>query len=406
MSLCFVLLLGVMLQAASDILCMKESTEKYSEFWENPGEYDVWFLGNSHMYDSIYPMELWDKYGIRSYNLAASLSGIPQTYWTMMCALEYSEPKIIVLDVYKVHQNKKYQGEKKVHLGMDSIPLSVTKIRGICDLFGTQEKRFEYLYNFSIYHNRWEELEEGDFHVQISAAKGARTLNGIKDFSDYRVIGKECKSKRTDTVGFCYLKKIIEECRKRDIKLVLTAIPFRSKKKEQEALNAVTELAREYGVPYLNMAYDDLLDYGVDFANKGHVNMFGAKKMTHYIGDYLTEHYDLTDYRDYGEVSEKWAEDYARYQNQKLESISQTDELGRYVQWLSDERYTCYLYREKKPEGLLAKEFAQLNNITLISKEEAEGRLGGEIKGDYAFFVENEKGEVVDAPVFRKGKRQ
>ena len=406
LSLCFILLLGVMLNAASNILEEKSSAEGYSEFWENPGEYDVWFLGTSHVYDSVYPMELWDKYGIRSYNLGASASNMPQTYWTMMCALKYSKPKVIVLDAYKVQLDVKYQSEKLVHLGMDCIPLSTTKIKGICDLFDTWGKRFEYLYNFSIYHNRWEELEEKDFNFQQSPMKGAQFNNNIRDNSKHRLIDKEVKSDDTDIIGFIYLEKIMEECRRQGIELVVTAIPFYSTTKQQSALNAIPELAEKHDATFLNMAYENILDYGVDFADKKHTNLFGAKKVTRYFGDYLTEHYDLEDYRDTPEVSREWNEDFERYLNLRLEEMRKTVELNLYVQWLSDERYTCYLYRKKEPEGLLAKEFAQLDNITLISKEEAEGRLGGEIKGDYAFFVENEKGEIVDAPVFQQGLRQ
>ena len=44
-------------------------------------------------------------------------------------------------------------------------------------------------------------------------------------------------------------------------------------------------------------------------------------------------------------------------------------------------------------------------DIHLISLEEAKARMGGEIRGGYAFFVEDAKGEMVDKAVFRKGKR-
>ncbi len=405
-SLCFVLLLGVLLNDASQILSAKESTERYSEFWENPGEYDVWFLGTSHMYNAIHPMELWDKYGIRSYNLGASSSCMPQTYWTLMCALEYSKPKVIVLDAYKVHLDKKYQNQQLIHLGMDSIPFSGVKIKGICDLFDNWNERFEHICGFSVYHNRWEGLAERDFNWQRSSMKGASLNNNIEDKSKYQIIDKAVKMDDMDVVGLVYFKKILEECKEREINVVLTAIPFCSNRKQQRAMNVIPEIAKKYDVPYLNMIYEDMMDYDIDFADDNHANLFGAKKITLYIGDYLTGHYNLMDYRDSGEISKQWNKDYERYLNEKLERMRGSTELRLYVQWLLDERYTCYLYRKEEPEGLLAKEFAQLDNITLISEEEAGARLGDEIKGDYAFFVENENGQVVDTAVFQNGQRQ
>lgn len=405
LSLCFILILGFMLNVSANILEEKTSVEDYSEFWENSGEYDVWFLGNSHVHNSIYPMELWDRYGIRSYNLAASASNMPQTYWTLMCALEYSRPKVILLDVYKVQLDVMCENEEIVHYGMDSIPLSGVKIKGICDVFDTWEKRFEYICPFSIYHNRWEELTKRDFNFQPSPMKGAKFNNNIRDNSKHRRIDKENTLDNTDIIGFIYLEKIIEECKKQGIDLVLTAIPFCGNEIQQRALNTIPEFTQGYDVPYLYMAYENILDYEVDFADRHHTNLFGAKKVTRYIGDYLMEHYDLTDYRGSGKISEKWDKDFEHYLDYKRGRMCTTNEIKPYVQWLSDDRCTCYLYQEEEPKGQLAKEFAQLNNIIYISREEAEERMGEKIQGEYAFFVENEKGDLLDTAVFKKGQR-
>ena len=130
--ICFMLILGILSGAVSSLMEMKESRERYAEFWQDPTGYDVWFMGTSHIYYAIQPMELWEQYGIRSYNLAAPSSTIPQLYWTLMCALEYGQPKVVVMDTYKAHVDKKRQDQDKlIHIAFDSIPLSAAKIRGI-----------------------------------------------------------------------------------------------------------------------------------------------------------------------------------------------------------------------------------------------------------------------------------
>lgn len=406
LSLCFILLLCIILNTTSNIFERKNSALRFSEFWENPGEYDIWFMGTSHVFCAIQPMELWNQYGIRSYDLAAPSSQMPQIYWTMMCALQYSQPKIIVLDTYKIYLNEKHQDNKGIiHIGLDSIPLSCMKIKGIFDIFNTSEDRFEYICNFSIYHNRWEELTKNDFKVQPPTTNGARFINDVVDNSDFQNIAKEDMSD-TDTVGFVYLKKIIEECQKREIELVLTELPFCSTQKIQRAMNAVPKVAEEYDLVCLNITYEKgLLDYGVDFGDEAHVNLFGAGKITEYIGDYLSKNYDLTDYRKSTKVSEKWNADYKSYLQLWLRKMRKTNKIESYVQWLLNDRYTCYMYKQKEPQGLLEKEIAQLENITYISLEDAEERMGREIEGEYALFVENSNGKVVDTAVFKDGKR-
>lgn len=405
-SVCFVLIFCIVLNASASAVERKNSARMYSGFWEQPEEYDVWFMGTSHIYYAIHPMELWNQYGIRAYDLAAPSSQIPQTYWTMMCALQYSQPKVIVLDTYKLHFDTKHQPDRLPHVGMDIIPFSITKLRGICDIFETWEDRFEYICKFSIYHNRWEELEEADFNMEPTYVKGAKFKNNIVDCSDYQRIPKEDMSD-TDTMGFLYLRKIIEECQKRGIELILTDLPFCSSKEQQRAINAVPKIAREYDLTFLDLAYEEgLIDYAVDFGDKSHVNPFGAKKLTQYIGEYLSGQCNLTDCRKSPQIAEKWNQEWEQYSEWKLRKLQKTSKIKRYVQWLTDDSYVCYLYQKEEPQEQLAKELAQLKNITYISRQEMEEKMGSGITGDFVFFVENKNGEILDKATFKKGDRQ
>lgn len=407
-SLCFVIVLGIILSRVSFVFERKESEERYSEFWQEPGDYDVWFIGTSHIYDSIDPMMLWKQHGIRSFDLAAPGSLMPQTYWTMMCALQYGEPKVMVLDPHKARFNDRRQMKEEigtVHTGFDSIPFSLLKIRGICDIFDTWEERFEYICKFSIYHNRWDDLSKKDFILSPSVSKGFYFNNNLMDGSDYEVVHTE-KVSDMDTLGFFYLRKIIEACKERDIELLLIGVPFCRDEEEQSVMNAVAQLAGEYGVKYQDLTDEDIVDYGVDYGDRGHANLFGAKKITSYIGGYLSEHYDLPDYRSTAEVAEEWDSSYRDYQQYKLEKVRKAGKIKPYVQWLASSGYTCYLYQKKEPGGMLKKEIEQLDNVIDITLKDAERKLGRKVKGGVAFFVEDADGKRVDTAVFKKGKRR
>ena len=72
---------------------------KMNEFYNHPEEYDVWFLGSSHAIMSTLPEEMWQEYGIRSYNLACYGQTIAMDYWITRNLLKVSKPKLVVIDV-------------------------------------------------------------------------------------------------------------------------------------------------------------------------------------------------------------------------------------------------------------------------------------------------------------------
>ena len=59
---------------------------------------DVIFLGSSHAYLGIQPMQLWEEYGIASYNLCSAEQPFWVSYYTIKEALKTQHPKVILLD--------------------------------------------------------------------------------------------------------------------------------------------------------------------------------------------------------------------------------------------------------------------------------------------------------------------
>ena len=96
-------------------------------------------------------------------------------------------------------------------------------------------------------------------------------------------------------------KFVLDYCKKRDIKLVLysgaSAFCY-----DIRMHNAVAKFAEECGVEYMDANYDRdkiQIEWENDTFDGGdHLNLFGARKMTTYLGDYLARECDLTDHRD------------------------------------------------------------------------------------------------------------
>ena len=70
--LAFCAVLFVLLSSATQVLMMKNSEKKLKRFFDKREDFDVLFTGISHMQMGVSPMELWNEYGIASFNLAQS----------------------------------------------------------------------------------------------------------------------------------------------------------------------------------------------------------------------------------------------------------------------------------------------------------------------------------------------
>ena len=80
------------------IFCFS-STAKVLTFLEEPEAYDVLFLGDSRFMNGMLPLEIWEDYGIAGYNLSCHGSSLPVTYWSLCNALDYAQPKLVVIAV-------------------------------------------------------------------------------------------------------------------------------------------------------------------------------------------------------------------------------------------------------------------------------------------------------------------
>lgn len=404
-SLCFLLLFSILFSHASRLFIPKEEMQHFSRFWEGGKEYNVLFLGTSHVYAGISVMDLWKDYGITSYNLGASKSYMPQTYWTMRCAFQYCTPSVVVIDTYHIQQSEKFSTEETalIHSGFDSIPFSPEKIRAVFDLFSTKEDRIEYLFPFYIYHNRWEELNSLDFEFAPDALNGSRMNSTVEDHSNYRLI-PESDAARADTIGYEYLEKCITECKQRGIEVVLTGIPFCSKK-SQRGVNGVASIAEKYHVPFLNIPYqDNPVDNAFDFRDNGHLNIYGMKKITHYIGEYLSKNYNFDQVS--AKEAARWNQQYETYLAYRKEQMNLEETLERYLPWLSEEYYHCQIFvnREKEVPERIQKQLDLIPNQQIMSEDWVlEEFPSDDTTIDFAFAVYDENGNLISKTSFVEG---
>lgn len=328
----------------SNLTERKESNNKFSDFYRQEEDYDVLFLGSSHVLNGIFPMELWSDYGIVSYNLASHGSRPASNYWILKNALEYTKPKLVVVDCCMISQEEKVGSIEQLHMSTDHIPFGKTKVEMIRDLVEDEKQHGEFLWEFSMYHNRWNELEENDFSFQPSPEKGAETRIGVA-IPDETVIFDASYKMEEETVGTEYLRRIIEECQQQGIEALLTYIPFPDKHGYQKEVNSVWDIAKEYDVNYLDYyTLMDQVNFNIDcYDANSHLNPSGARKITSHIGSYITGVYGIEDHRE-DEAYSQWHEDYETYVEFKKENIKKEEELKNYLMLLRDKSFSYGVY--------------------------------------------------------------
>lgn len=331
----FFLIVAVLVGAAGRITERKDSRKKYNDFLELAGQVDVLFLGSSHVLNGINPIQLYSEYGITSYNMGKPGGMVTESYWMLMNALDYCTPKCVVVDLWALNRDYQYldimngyESEEEIrnsvsllHNNMDIWPLGRTKIAAVTDLIADPEIRREFLWDFSLYHDRWSALESDDF-TALSGQLESEYLLGAEQRTELYLNPLIAQAQDTaqtlpgTSVCVEYLDKILTVCSERDIDVVLTFLPMAtSYDQDRQAINTAAQIAEERGIPFLNMLPHEtqtVVDYYTDMSDDTHLNANGMRKVTRYIGSVLKDvcalpdHRADTDYAAWGEKTEKW----------------------------------------------------------------------------------------------------
>lgn len=247
---------------------------QYRTYFANPKQYDVLFLGSSHVMYAINPLEIWNESGITSFNWGSPSCTLPSVYWKLMNLLDYQEPKLVVVDCFRATWEYKTMNEYRMHEAFDAFPLSYTKVKTVKDLMYNEERKSDgekysveeclnILSPLRAYHSRWDSLSQRDFESSYVDTKGCEFETNIAEPAE--ISSATNKTQITPQMqGVTYLRRIIEECNKRNIPILLTYLPFPTDIGSKEEANMIYDIANEYSVPYLDFTRLDVVDYYTD----------------------------------------------------------------------------------------------------------------------------------------------
>lgn len=388
-----VVLLFLMLSFLSFLTVRKDSYVDSEPFYKHSDQFDILFFGSSHIHSALLPMELWTDFGYVSYNLGSSGATIPMAAWTMANALDYSEPDLIILDCYRISYPDANHGNSYVHVSMDNVPFSLNKIRASFDLGASTKDALELLFPFSIFHSRWDSISQDDLSPQTSSTNGA-TININVAVPNNLVYTEDSMAFTEDMPGVIYLEKVIELCNRRNIQLLLTYLPFPATLDLTMEANAVADFAKQHGVDYINFLTLDVVDMDTDMYDaSSHLNYSGSQNVSSYIGQYISEHYNIPDRR--GDPNYAWMEtalsDYYGYMRNHLYNEVY---LANYLLLLRQNNKASVIYIEDGSPIYDSEIMLKLIENIPLSGDLLRLRAASENDTGYLLYINNATGEL------------
>lgn len=387
-SILFITVLALLIGAVSFTLEGKSAKARLSLFFSQETSYDAMYFGTSHVINGFLPQELWEEFGITSYNFGGNGMNLPATYWLIRNVLDYTKPKLIFIDCSKLSSDIMSNTTiQQAHGIWDAFPLTKNKWLAVKDIFEPEE-RLEFLWKLSIYHNRWNELTKDDFGVTYSVNHGAIPYFTVAVPKKFVPISDESKSPE-NTNGVIYLRKAIELCQSQGIEVVLTYLPFPASATKQKEANLAADIAKEYGIPYLNfLKMENIVDFHTDLKDADHLNFSGACKITSYLGQYLTDNFHFSSHKE-DKAYEQWDKDYLQYAQTTTNRFSWQKTLDSNLLLLSNKKYSSCIYiREGSALFNDTRILGLINNIC-AGKNLEKLNLAAEKGEEYFLFADN-----------------
>ena len=299
----FLLILALLLLATSYAFTPKDYWEKHRNgevpvahavLNEPENSIDVLFVGDSLVYSAISPMDIWNDYGFTSFDCAGSAQQMFASEELLTAVLEQQKPKAVVFEPYSLFRKEKAGSKLAVQISS--------------------------LFPVFTYHDRWKNIDEACF----SGFFGVTNTDDFKGFAlKWRVekakkrnyMKETDKEKEIPAYNEEYFESILNICEKAGTELILISVPSQ-KCWNYAKHNGIQELADKYGVEYvdLNLMNDRLsINWEKDTRDAGdHLNYYGAKKVSDFLGEYLQNRYSLPDHRSDRKYSQ-WNEALERY---------------------------------------------------------------------------------------------
>ncbi|MCL2083712.1 MAG: SGNH/GDSL hydrolase family protein [Oscillospiraceae bacterium] len=312
------------------------------EYYGEDKSHEVIFVGDCELYSNISPMTLWTEYGVTSYIRGSAQQLIWQSYYLLEETLKYEKPKVAVFSVLAMKYDKP-QSEAYNRLTLDGMRLSASKLGSVSASATAGEDLISYIFPLLRYHDRWREIGADDLKYFFTSKKVSH--NGFIMRCDIKPVGVVPSGLPLASYDFGdnsreWLDRISELCADNGVELMLIKAPSLNPHWYDQWDAQIREFADDRGHVYIN-TLEHLGEIGLDFDtdthNAGsHLNLYGAEKLSSWIGGEMLRYYGLTDNRADARLSALWGQKKAAYDLMRAAQISEIAEYGEIRSFLID----------------------------------------------------------------------
>lgn len=275
--------------------------KKFTGFYEEEKDsLDVVALGSSAIYRYLDNPLLWEKYQLTSYNLATGAQPIHVLENLVDEVQKTQSPQLFIVETRSFLEEEDSQvNEIALRRVTDNMNYSLNRIDLINKTVPDWSDRITYYFDIAYYHDNWELL---DFSaISYMDNKESAALNGWTNIFTVKEIKlRELKDVKEELPIPAASEKILlsflEKCKKEGIQVLFVATPWGIKEDEIKKNNYIAGIVEENGFQFLdcNLYYEEIgLDAETDFYNRRHANVWGARKFTEFLAEYIRENYEL-----------------------------------------------------------------------------------------------------------------
>ena len=333
---------------------------------------NILFLGNSQVIRGISPMYLYKHYGMSAYSIGTEHQSLLTSYYWLK-EIERFHPESLSTVVLNIEylfdhditsdSNAAFAEKALAYMKLSPVKIQALKAcESVYNNFNFKDQLFP-LYN---YHSRWSKVNESDFSGLSGKNNFYYTRGQDIDFKMASVIYNESsflvpKYKPHDIEDYTiedyqktwfktnkdYLEKIVENCKEKNLNLILTRLP-KPEGNQIERMQTAQFLSEYYDIPVIDFNEGTLLEeIGIeppfDFYDDRHPNYYGSEKFTDYIGKFIRDNYQIADVRNDPsyEFLARQADEFSLVEEDR--DLRYCRDLNSYLDLIDKDRYTVFL---------------------------------------------------------------
>lgn len=279
-------------------------------YLEDENSIDVILTGASELYSGFSSGLAYKKFGFTSYPYATS-SVTAGAALTQIKEIERTQnPKLIMVEInpfiYPDDSNENSEGSIRKYI--DCLPLNENKVDYIESL--DVEHKEEYYLPLIKYHGSWDEYPGGFKYLGAliqqhfrgyTLLKGYKTNIGKCDNNDV-FINSQLISNYTEAdltaLSEQKLRELLEYCKDNNINIAFFRAPHLVRDIDYKTFcmaNRAGTIIQSYGFDFINFEHDPItMGYKPEsYYNIQHLNAYGSAMFTEYLGQIITERYNI-----------------------------------------------------------------------------------------------------------------